>query len=219
MPATRRSSGGPRSSQASSRQSTLSFNHRVTKSVPKSAKKEISSTTPVKASPLSKQLFTEDVEVDEPKVEPTSPESEEPEEKSAAELRAAKISDRQITGYWNKLEKERVAKRVHQEDLTLSEKVLRYFDVSSQYGVSSQILHFVFFLRSLPETAKCQKADSKQPCVGISRMRRWQRADRLDLNPPAEVLAVLMKEEKKGTKGTETAHIDQILNSTSVDAV
>ncbi|KAK9424765.1 putative DNA polymerase delta subunit 4 [Seiridium unicorne] len=192
MPATRRSSGGPRSSQASSRQSTLSFNHRVTKSVPKSAKKEISSTTPVKASPLSKQLFTEeDVEVDEPKVEPTSPEIEEPEEKSAAELRAAKISDRQITGYWNKLEKERVAKRVHQEDLTLSEKVLRYFDVSSQYG----------------------------PCVGISRMRRWQRADRLGLNPPAEVLAVLMKEEKKGTKGTETAHIDQILNSTSVDAV
>ncbi|KAM0807658.1 putative DNA polymerase delta subunit 4 [Seiridium cardinale] len=192
MPVTRRSSGGPRSSQASSRQSTLSFNHRVTKSVPKSAKKEISSTTPVKASPLSKQLFAEeDVEVDEPKVEPTSPEIEEPEEeKSAAELRAAKISDRQITSYWNKLEKERLAKRVHQEDLTLSEKVLRYFDVSSQYG----------------------------PCVGISRMRRWQRADRLGLNPPAEVLAVLMKEEKKGTKGTETAHIDHILNSTSVEA-
>ncbi|KAK9802190.1 putative DNA polymerase delta subunit 4 [Seiridium cardinale] len=204
MPVTRRSSGGPRSSQASSRQSTLSFNHRVTKSVPKSAKKEISSTTPVKASPLSKQLFAEeDVEVDEPKVEPTSPEIEEPEEeKSAAELRAAKISDRQITSYWNKLEKERLAKRVHQEDLTLSEKVLRYFDVSSQYGKSPSV----------------EKADSKQPCVGISRMRRWQRADRLGLNPPAEVLAVLMKEEKKGTKGTETAHIDHILNSTSVDA-
>jgi DNA polymerase delta subunit 4 len=50
-------------------------------------------------------------------------------------------------------------------------------------------------------------------------MKRWQRADRLGLNPPVEVLAVLMKEEEKGIKGVETAHIDQILNSTAVVAV
>jgi DNA polymerase delta subunit 4 len=44
-------------------------------------------------------------------------------------------------------------------------------------------------------------------------MKRWQRADRLGLNPPFEVLAVLMHEEEKGTKGIEKAHMDVILNS------
>lgn len=54
-----------------------------------------------------------------------------------------------------------------------------------------------------------------QPCVGVSRMKRWQRADRLGLNPPVEVLAVLLREEGKSTKGIERAHIDEILNSTA----
>jgi DNA polymerase delta subunit 4 len=45
-------------------------------------------------------------------------------------------------------------------------------------------------------------------------MKRWQRAERLGLNPPVEVLAVLLKEENKGTKGVEKAHMDDILNST-----
>lgn len=52
-----------------------------------------------------------------------------------------------------------------------------------------------------------------KPCIGIARMKRWNRADRLGLNPPIEVLAVLLKEESKGTKNMETAHIDDILNS------
>ncbi|KAF7523763.1 hypothetical protein G7054_g11657 [Neopestalotiopsis clavispora] len=203
MPATRRSTRS--SQQAGGKQSTLSFNNRVTKPVPKSAKK---ATTPVKASPLAKQPFKDEVKsedddvakVEAPEVAATSQdviEEKEQEEapveddKSAAELRATKITDRQITGYWNKLEKERKAKRVHQGDLTLAEKVLRYFDVSSQYG----------------------------PCVGISRMKRWKRADKLGLNPPAEVLAVLMKEEEKGTKGVEEAHMDYILNSTAIGAL
>ncbi len=49
-------------------------------------------------------------------------------------------------------------------------------------------------------------------------MKRWQRAERLGLNPPIEVLAVLLKEERKGTKGVETAQIDHILNSIAVGA-
>lgn len=49
-------------------------------------------------------------------------------------------------------------------------------------------------------------------------MKRWYRAERLGLNPPVEVLAVLLKEEKKGTEGVETAHMDKILNSTAVEA-
>jgi hypothetical protein len=60
---------------------------------------------------------------------------------------------------------------VHQKDVALHEKILRHFDLSSQYG----------------------------PCIGITRLSRWKRADTLGLDPPVEVLAVLMREENKGT--------------------
>ncbi|KAI8625799.1 hypothetical protein F5Y19DRAFT_238532 [Xylariaceae sp. FL1651] len=193
MPVTRRSSGG---GGASSKQATLSFNHRVTKSVPKSAK-DLTSSTPAKQSPLAKHVIHADpavkVEVDtdedeKVKVEEKEPKLEPEREKTDAELRAEKITSRQIDQYWRKLERERRTKRVHQQDLSLAEKILRYWDVSSQYG----------------------------PCVGITRIKRWQRADRLGLNPPLEVLAVLMQEESNGTNGIERAHIDSILNSTAV---
>ncbi len=51
--------------------------------------------------------------------------------------------------------------------------------------------------------------------MGISRTKRWRRAERLGLNPPVEVLAVLMKEEARGTAGVERAHMDAILNSSA----
>lgn len=50
--------------------------------------------------------------------------------------RARKISDAQIKKYWREKEQERLAPRVHQEDLTIYEKVLREWDMSGQYGVS-----------------------------------------------------------------------------------
>lgn len=207
MPTTRRSSGNTRTS---GRQSTLSFNHRVTKSVPKSTKDLDSK--PAKQSPLATHVSS--VKVEEPtsdkeraikdqfEEKPVKGESEQepqvaqPEpavepEKSEAELRAQKITDSQINKYWQGLERERKAKRVHQEELTVAEKVLRYWDVSSQYG----------------------------PCVGMDRLKRWKRAEKLGLNPPLEVLAVLQKEDTKGTKGIEKAHMDEILNSTAVGAI
>jgi DNA polymerase delta subunit 4 len=49
-------------------------------------------------------------------------------------------------------------------------------------------------------------------------MKRWQRAYRLGLNPPLEVLAVLLKEEEKGNGDIEKAHIDRIMNSTAIGA-
>lgn len=49
-------------------------------------------------------------------------------------------------------------------------------------------------------------------------MKRWYRADRLGLNPPIEVLAVLLREDGKGTKDVEIAQMDQILNLTVVEA-
>jgi DNA polymerase delta subunit 4 len=141
MPTTRRSSGG-RGVVTSGKQSKLSFNNRITKSVPKPVKDSVAS------SPLKKEITREKVEKDD--VEDVKTEEQSVQEveqpisrpavaKSDAELKAEKVSDAAVQKYWRKLELERMAKRVHQEDLTTSEKVLRYFDVSSQYGVSGSI--------------------------------------------------------------------------------
>ena len=71
---------------------------------------------------------------------------------------------------------------VHQEHLSLNEKILRHFDISSQYG----------------------------PCIGIPRLRRWKRADGLGLNPPLEVLAVLLREQKTNQGKGEMAYLDEL---------
>lgn len=239
MPTTRRSTG--RSASTSNKQSTLSFQSRVTKSsVTKSVKNDLLASGKVASSPLAKEIEQEPEEVpEEEKVileqEKSVEASPEPEaEKSEAELRAQQITDRQITKYWNGVEAERKAKRVHQQDLNLAEKVLRYFDVSSQYGVSGNS----WILCSAPVFRESHRSPltpihpltnllrriyeanmfscTVQPCVGISRMKRWKRAEKLGLNPPVEVLAVLLMEEEKGTKGIQAAHMDYILNSTAV---
>lgn len=49
---------------------------------------------------------------------------------------ARKMTDVQIKRYWRQKEQERLAPRVHQQDLTTYEKVLREWDMSGQYGVS-----------------------------------------------------------------------------------
>ncbi|KAF4978831.1 hypothetical protein FZEAL_4854 [Fusarium zealandicum] len=206
MPATRRSTGSARSRGPPAKgQSTLtSFSNRVTKPVPKNAKKSIISPSVTKIDPTqaSKQQKPEEIVVEEPEIqdpEPIEVDEEEEEvapevapepEKSEAELRAEKVTDAQINKYWKSIEDQWTSPRLHQEGVTLSEKVLRYFDVSSQYG----------------------------PCIGIPRMKRWKRADRLGLNPPVEVLAVLLNEESKGSQTIERAHMDGILNSTVVGA-
>ena len=113
--------------------------------MPKDTKKVVDapSVAKVELPQEPKEEEVEEVSIDEPEtVEPEVEEESEPEvealpEKSDAELRAERITDVQIGKYWRSLEKQRKAPRVHQQGLTLSEKVLRYFDVSSQYGVSS----------------------------------------------------------------------------------
>ncbi len=147
MPATRKSarlSGGP------AKQSTLSFNHRVTKNVPKSAKDSIISSTindkaPPKATSVKPEL-EEAVDVPETQEIGPVPEIAPTPEKSAAELAAEKLSDATVEKYWRRLESERLAKRVHQEGLTTGEKILRYFDVSSQYGVGHFMLSYYFMI-------------------------------------------------------------------------
>lgn len=58
------------------------------------------------------------------------------------EAQARKITDAQIKKYWRAKEQERLAPRVHQEELGLYEKVLREWDMSGQYGVSEINFNF-----------------------------------------------------------------------------
>ncbi|PNY26122.1 DNA polymerase delta subunit 4 [Tolypocladium capitatum] len=198
MPTTRRSTGGTRARPGPGKgQSTISFSNKVTKSVPKDTKKAVVSSPPVAKivepeSAIPTRDEVDDIIVNEPDAsedDAVEPQVEVP-EKTDAEVKAEKISDAQINKYWKSVEGLRKAPRMHQEDLEVSEKVLRYFDVSSQYG----------------------------PCIGIDRMKRWQRAERLGLSPPIEVLSVLLKEETKGAKEFQTAQMDQILSSIALGA-
>lgn len=59
--------------------------------------------------------------------------------KADEEEQARKITDTAIKRYWRQKENERLAPRVHQEDLTVYEKVLREWDMSGQYGVSFHV--------------------------------------------------------------------------------
>lgn len=155
MPPTRRktSSSSPRAQQ------TLAFgtnSNKITKPSPLSqSSKKLSKPdsqyiekavaqipTPSTASKDEEEGEEDEEEEEEAKVEPVaeSPRlairSQQPATKSDVEEKAAKISNAQVKGYWKAKEDERIAPRVHQQGLSLNEKVLRHFDLSSQYGVS-----------------------------------------------------------------------------------
>ncbi|KAF5533116.1 GTP-binding protein beta subunit [Fusarium mexicanum] len=203
MPTTRRSAASTRSRGPPAKgQSTLSFSNKVTKPVPKSAKKSAisASISKLDTSQHAAQREVENIVVDDHESIEVDKEEEveavteieavlEP-AKSELELQAEKVTDTQIKKYWKSIEGQWTTPRLHQQGVSLSEKILRYFDVSSQYG----------------------------PCIGMPRIKRWKRAERLGLSPPIEVLAVLLKEESKGNDKIETAHMDEILNSTAVGA-
>jgi len=142
MPTTRRSTGGTRARPGPGKgQSTISFSNKVTKNVPRDIKKAVIADSPLKkveVAPEPEEEEAPDVAADEGSEQEAEAEVEEPPapSKSEAEERAEKITDAQINRYWKKIEAERIAPRVHQRELDVPEKVLRYFDVSSQYGVS-----------------------------------------------------------------------------------
>ncbi|KAJ5097967.1 hypothetical protein N7532_004968 [Penicillium argentinense] len=102
------------------------------------------------------------------------------EPRSKEDQRALKLSKQDLNRYWKKEEQGRLAPQIHQKGLDVEEKILRHFDLSSQFG----------------------------PCIGIARLKRWRRANRLNLNPPLEVLAVLLKNESV----KERAHMDELLS-------
>ena len=147
MPTTRRSAGSARGHTSLTKgQSTLSFHSKVTKNVTNDAKKAVAS-PPVSKVELPTAESVEEDEVDdvvEPDAKEDSDEEAEAEEpvvpevpeKTESELRAEKVTDAQIDKYWKAIEKQRISPQVHQEGVTTNEKILRYFDLSSHYGVS-----------------------------------------------------------------------------------
>ncbi|KAL4863974.1 hypothetical protein BDV12DRAFT_176804 [Aspergillus spectabilis] len=100
---------------------------------------------------------------------------------SEEDEKATKITKKQLQEYWNKEELKSRGPRVHHENLTLDEKILRHFDLSSQYG----------------------------PCIGIARLKRWRRAESLNLHPPIEVLSVLLKPDHATA---QRAYIDELMS-------
>ncbi|MCJ1408179.1 hypothetical protein MMC19_002252 [Ptychographa xylographoides] len=195
MPATRRKAANP---TATSRvQPTLSFKNKITK--PSTATTEKSS----KAHNLEAAKLANAIEISTPSPPTEVIDSQIPEQPTTAELnirsqvragekettaaeeRASQISSAQIKRYWKKKEDERRAPRVHQQDLSMEEKILREFDLSYQFG----------------------------PCIGIARSKRWKRADTLGLKPPIEVLAVLLKEDSKNPARTQRAYVDELMGS------
>ncbi|KAJ5356941.1 hypothetical protein N7517_011550 [Penicillium concentricum] len=182
----------PRRAANTRSQSTLSFGAqgRVTKPVtaPSHKAKALDSTplsdNSAPATPEPQQLPVTPNEPSKPHVaelavrqqaavEHKTPPSEE-------DKRALKLNKQDIWRYWRAQEQSRKTPSAHQQGMDVEEKILRHFDLSSQYG----------------------------PCVGIARVKRWRRANQLKLNPPIEVLAVLLK--GKNTK--ERAYIDELLS-------
>ncbi|KAL4762514.1 putative DNA polymerase delta subunit 4 [Aspergillus foveolatus] len=195
MPPARRRGGNTASARSS--QPVLSFGakSRVTKpsaapSTPSEKTKALEHlTTEVREKDASKDVS---IEVPESKVEPEQPhvaelavraqaKAEIQQPLSEEDKKAVKITRKQLQDYWKAEEAKNRGPRVHQEGLSLDEKILRHFDLSSQYG----------------------------PCIGIARLKRWRRANSLNLNPPIEVLSLLLKQE--GTAG-QRAYIDELLS-------
>ncbi|KAG5946044.1 hypothetical protein E4U59_004708 [Claviceps monticola] len=192
MPTTRRSTARTGSTKG---QSTISFTNKVTKPVAKNVKSVVATPKtatvdiPERTKPIEEKTKEDVNKKDEEESQQSAPQLETaPPKISETKLRAGKLTDAHINKYWKSVERQRKASRVHQQGISVNEKVLRYFDVSSQYG----------------------------PCIGIDRTKRWNRAEHLGLNPPVEVLAVLLKERKKPNDEVEMAQMDSILNSIAV---
>jgi DNA polymerase delta subunit 4 len=118
-------------------QKTLSFGNKVTKpSAPSSTKDKAHTINPkvIDVGHVSSEAAVAEqarVEVERSK-----------QERTAEEERASKITDAQIRRYWREREAERKTPRMHQEDVSLEEKILRLFDMSSQFGVCLPLFRF-----------------------------------------------------------------------------
>jgi DNA polymerase delta subunit 4 len=140
MPPKRRVSGPATKSQ----QSTLAFHgasNKVTKSGVKAqgAKDNLLETKIKDATPEIVDISdTEPTTIEADIIKQTEQEVKAQEvESTPEEDKARRISDAAIKKYWAAKERQRIAPRVHQGELSLHDKVLREFDMSGHYGVST----------------------------------------------------------------------------------
>ena len=101
------------------------------------------STLPTKSEPT---IITTDDELSTQTLEAVETEVDEDvqaeiEAEKALNKKALALSDTKLKAYWSAKEKERKAPRVHQKELTMREKMLREWDMSSRYGVSLRVYH------------------------------------------------------------------------------
>jgi DNA polymerase delta subunit 4 len=148
MPPKRRASGPATKSQ---QQSTLAFHgasNKVTKAgvrAPDTKKNLLPPAAP------TKDEKPDVIEIiDEPTTEEAAIIDQTTEEVAAQQAHstpeedeARQISEAALGKYWAAKEKQRMAPRVHQQDLSLHEKILREFDMSAHYGVSFVTWEFV----------------------------------------------------------------------------
>lgn len=140
MPPKRRTSGPATKSQ----QSTLAFHgasNKVTKpgvkapNIKKNVLEDVATkkdATPEIIEIVEEPTTAETAIIDQTKEEVKAQKAEStPEEKEAR-----KVTDAALKKYWATKEKQRMAPRVHQQDLSLHEKILREFDMTGRYGVS-----------------------------------------------------------------------------------
>lgn len=134
----RRTSGGPATRKKDNKQATLAFHgntNKVTKpsvAAPGKTKKDLS------LEKLSVQSDAESIEAPTTSeiavIEQAVSEAKAPLTKEEEE--ASKVSEAQIKKYWREKESVRKFPRVHQEDLSLYEKICREFDTDGRFGVS-----------------------------------------------------------------------------------
>ncbi|KAJ5714677.1 uncharacterized protein N7483_011858 [Penicillium malachiteum] len=96
------------------------------------------------------------------------------------EKQALRLTLKDLNKWWNQKEGKPKPVKVHESGLKLEEKILRNFDLTGHYG----------------------------PCIGMSRLQRWHRAQRMGLNPPIEVLAVLLN----GNETSERSHMEELVD-------
>ena len=81
-----------------------------------------------------------EVEAVPAQVEAEAEVSEEEEDVDEDEIDARKITQKEINAYWVAKEKASKAPTYHHKDLSVREKILREFDMNSQYGVRYSLL-------------------------------------------------------------------------------
>jgi DNA polymerase delta subunit 4 len=143
MPPSKRASTGATSKAKKSQQSTLAFHGSTSKiskpsiTAPPSNKKDLVNLKKADAiaealgdagsveAPTTAEISLAEQVVDDAK----APVSEE-------DAKALRMSDAQLKKYWREKEAKRKAPGVHQEGLSLTEKICREFDTNGRFGVS-----------------------------------------------------------------------------------